>query len=126
MSDDTFEQFWNLYPRRVAKAHARKMWARLSDADKFKALHALPVHVRYWEAAGREIERIPHPGSWIGGERWEDELEMPRAKTVNDAWWASDEGIQKKAAELGMRARGNESWNDLKARVAAEIARRAH
>jgi hypothetical protein len=120
----TFEEFWELYPRRVAKAHARKMWSRLGQGDKFKALHALPVHVRYWKAAGREYERIPHPGSWLGGERWEDELEMPEAKSVVDAWWASDEGIQRKALSLGMSPRPGESWPNLKARIIAELDRR--
>ena len=36
-------------------------------------------------------------------------------------WWSSNEGIQAKAAELGVVSRGGESWNDLKARVNAAL-----
>lgn len=118
--ENDFDTFWNLYPRKVAKAHARKMWARLTEPQKFAAIQALPVHVRYWEAAGRDAERIPHPGSWIGGERWEDELDMPQPMKVADAWWASNEGIQRKATELGVFARAGESYQDLKARILAK------
>jgi hypothetical protein len=116
-----FEQFWLLYPRKVAKAHARTMWARLTDPQKFAALQSLPAHVRYWQIAGRDQERIPHPGSWIGGERWEDELEMPKAP--ESEWWRSKAGIEAKARELGMwPPRTGEDWHSLKARILARAA----
>lgn len=115
-----FEDFWSIYPRKVAKAHARKMWQRLTSYQKFAAIQALPVHVRYWDVAGRDAERIPHCGSWLGGERWEDELEMPQPQKVADAWWASNEGITNKAQELGIFARSGESYADLKTRILAK------
>lgn len=119
---DDWEKFWALYPRKVAKAHARKMWARLTEAQKFAALESLPLHVRYWNLAGRDAERIPHAGSWIGGERWEDELQMPQPEKQADAWWASQEGIERKARELGMwPPKTGEGWHELKARVLGRL-----
>jgi hypothetical protein len=115
---DDFEAVWNIYPRKVAKAHARKMWARLSEEQRFAAMHALPVHVRYWNIAGRELERIPHLGSWIGGERWEDELEMPQTKTDAAPWWSSETGIMREGLKRGLKPRAGESLQDFKARVA--------
>lgn len=117
MGDD-FETIWAIYPRKVAKAHARKMWARLNAEQQFEAMHALPIHVRYWQIAGRDVERIPHLGSWIGGERWEDELETPQKRDV-PPWWSSNEGITAKAREVGIEPRKGESYPDLKARVMA-------
>lgn len=121
MDTSDFEQFWSAYPRKVAKAHARKMWARLTAEQKFAAIQSLPIHVRYWQAAGRDAEKIPHPGSWIGGERWEDELTMPEAPQAE--WWKTTAGIEAKAKELGMwPPRAGEDWHSLKARI---LARRA-
>ncbi len=118
---DDFEAVWSIYPRKVAKAHARKMWTRLTQEQQFAVMHSLPVHVRYWRAAGRDQERIPHFGSWIGGERWEDELEMPVAKKDAPPWWTSNAGIEAKAQELGVRSRPGETHADLKARVQAAM-----
>ncbi len=119
VNDSEFEQFWSLYPRKVAKAHARKMWQRLTAEQKFAATAALPVHVRYWRLAGRDLERIPHCGSWLGGERWEDELEMPAEKNGAD-WWRSTAGIEAKAKQVGIAPKLGEDWHSLKARILAK------
>lgn len=77
-----FEAFWALYPRKVARAHAAQIWARLTAAERAAALAALPAHVAAWEAEGRERSRIPHAGTWLHprtGRRWEDELAEPDA-----------------------------------------------
>lgn len=72
--DDTWEQFWNTYPRRTGKANARRAWDKLSATDRTTALDALTDHVGYWKAAGTQPQFIPHPATWINGRRWEDEL----------------------------------------------------
>lgn len=70
-----FSEFWLAYPRKTKKAHALKMWTRLTSEEKKAALAALPAHVKHWN--GKELEFIPHAGSWLNpvdGRRWEDEL----------------------------------------------------
>lgn len=123
MNGDDFEQFWAIYPRRVAKKDAEKMWARLTPDQKWLALQAMPLHVRYWQAANREPDRIPHAATWINGERWNDELAMPEAKAPQVDWWRSTAGIETKARELGMwPPRTGEDWHSLKARILAKAA----
>ena len=68
----SFDDFWALYPRRVARKHAAKMWSRLSDEDAWKALDAIKEWRKVW--ADKDPEYIPHAGSWLNGERWTDEL----------------------------------------------------
>lgn len=70
-----FSEFWQQYPRKIKKAHAFKMWMRLTSDEKKAALAALLAHVKHWN--GKELEFIPHAGSWLNpvdGRRWEDEL----------------------------------------------------
>lgn len=120
---EDFEQFWQQYPRKVAKAHARKTWALLTPEEKFAALHAIPVHVRYWTAAGRSMDRIPHAGTWLNpvdGRRWEDELEMPAPADSLGEWWKTTAGITRKALATGITPRPGEDWHELKARILAK------
>jgi len=71
-----FSSFWKAYPRRVAKAHAEKMWAKLSTEEKLCAIKSLPAHIKQWQQKGTEIDFIPHPGSWLNGKRFEDEISV--------------------------------------------------
>jgi hypothetical protein len=125
MNDPDFAQFWTLYPRKVARAHALKMWRRLNAEEKFAALQSIPVHVRFWQIAGTSIDKIPHAGTWLNpvdGRRWEDELQMPAKKSADD-WWRSTAGIEAKAREMGMwPPRAGEDWHSLKARLLAKAA----
>lgn len=123
----TFDQFYAQYPKKVARKDAQKAWARLSEEEKAKALQALPAHIRYWDIRGTEKQYIPYPASWLNGARFEDELDLADAlpKTAI-AWWATDDGVMKKGAELGIRARGGESMNDYKARLIETVRRGLH
>lgn len=116
-----FDDFWNFFPRKEGKKDAAKAWASLTAEQKFAALHAIPVHVRYWDAAGRSKQYIPMCGTWIRGERWTDELEMPEADMKKDDWWKTQAGIQKKAESLGIKAKPGEDWMSLKARILAAL-----
>lgn len=120
--DSEFEQFWAAYPRKVARAYALKTWARLTDGEKFAAREAIAIHARHWAALGTAWDKIPHASTWLNGERWADELEEPKARRATDDWMRSKDGIQAKAAEVGIVPKPGEDWMSLKARVLAKVA----
>ena len=68
----TFDDFWLLYPRRVAKKAARLAWARIDANLHIPVLCACAAWRPIWMQ--RDPEYMPHPASWLNGERWEDEL----------------------------------------------------
>lgn len=72
-SADLFAEFWLIYPRHVAKVAAKRAWLRLARREKLAALEALVSWRRVWLQRD-EQEFIPHPASWLNGERWDDEL----------------------------------------------------
>lgn len=92
MSTPTFAEWWIIYPRHVARAHAEKMWNRLKDAEKCAAVEALPRHVAQWRREHRTPDKIPHAGTWlnpVNGRRWEDEIEeAPRLSRQDQAFAA--------------------------------------
>jgi hypothetical protein len=122
-NDPDFEQFWSAYPRKEGKKDALKAWRALNEGQKFAARESIPVHVRCWNAAGRSKHYMPMCGTWLRGERWEDELEMPETKAPQVDWWRSTAGIETKARELGMwPPRAGEDWHSLKSRILAKAA----
>lgn len=68
----SFDDFWLLYPRHVAKLAARKAWVKVRPADHVPILEALVSWRQVWR--DKDQEYLPHPATWLNGERWEDEL----------------------------------------------------
>jgi hypothetical protein len=73
--EDGFAKFWQRYPREVGKGQARRAFAAalmkttlpdlLAGVDRLNAHHA---------AVKTEQRFIPHPSTWLNGERWSDDL----------------------------------------------------
>jgi hypothetical protein len=114
-AQSSFDAFWSVYPRRVAKKAARLAWAKLTPALQAEAMDALPKHVRQWKVRDTPMDKIPHPATWLNGERWEDEVleTTPRGP----AWWETASGIEGKGKELGIQAKPGEPWPEFKARI---------
>ena len=121
MNDADFEHFWSAFPRKEGRKDALKAWNQMSPDHQFIAAQSIATHVRFWELSGRERRYIPLAASWIRGERFFDELEMPVSKTDSD-WHRSTEGITRKAKEVGITPRPGEDWHSLKARILGKIA----
>ena len=120
MEDQEFATFWAAYPRKEARKDALKAWGQMTDAQKFRASAGIAMHVRYWQMSGRTKQFIPLAGSWLRGERFDDELEMPEVKSGEGEWWKTTAGITAKARAVGVEARAGEDWHSLKARILAK------
>lgn len=70
---DAFDRWWAIYPNRKAKKAARKAWERLNPSPSLVSKMMAAVLVQQKSRQWRE-GFIPHPATWINGERWEDEL----------------------------------------------------
>ena len=78
-SNDGFDTFWLLYPRKIAKADALKAW---NKATKKKTADELIALTRaYSESKLPEITFIPYPASWLNKELYEG-VEITDSKPV--------------------------------------------
>jgi len=79
----TFDDFWKLYPRKIAKGHARLAFNRAlkkTDAQTiFDAVAKFSESVEY-----KEKQYIPHPTTWLNGERWDDEIDDVSGRSNTD------------------------------------------
>lgn len=71
-----FEEWWRLYPRKVAKQQAWRMWERVKPDDvafaKMLATLALQVTSVDWMRDGGKF--IPHPSTYLHQGRYEDDV----------------------------------------------------
>lgn len=79
--EDSFNTFWEAYPRKQTKEQAVKAWRKLSPSPELlntmlASLDLLKQSPNWLENNGKFI---PLPTTWINGKRWEDEVEPVQA-----------------------------------------------
>lgn len=73
---DSFDEWWSLYPRKKARPKAQLAYAKaLAKIDATGLLAALRSQRPDMIAriARGEAQYVPHPTTWLNGERWNDE-----------------------------------------------------
>ena len=70
ISTDTFEKFWEFYPKKRARADAEKAWTK---AIKRKpASEIIELAKAYSQGKLPAEEYIPNGSTWLNNNRWED------------------------------------------------------
>ena len=117
---DDFQEFWNVWPKRCAKADARKAWAQTKDirpelTNLLSAVKAACKTEAWMKDGGKYI---PHPATWLRGERWDDIHEVTLPNVVNEKpWHETATGIELKGKELGLDPSQFESFPHFKVAV---------
>jgi hypothetical protein len=75
-AQQAFARFWQVWPRKVAKAKAEKAWTKLAPDPEMEArilaAVAAQANTPGWVKDGGAF--IPHAATWLNGRRWEDEV----------------------------------------------------
>jgi hypothetical protein len=74
-----FDNFWNLYPKKVAKSEALRAWNKATK--KKTADELLKLTKAYAEGKLPEDKYIPYPASWLNKELYES-VELAEAKPL--------------------------------------------
>jgi hypothetical protein len=69
-----FDEFWEVWPRKVSKKDAEKAWAKLDDATQKVVIADVEKRTRFKAWSGNK-RLIPHPATFLNGERWTDDWE---------------------------------------------------
>lgn len=70
--EEMFDTFWSAYPRKVAKGAARKAFNKVIKTVPLDVLVDAVLKQKKSEQ-WKDPKFIPHPATWLNGERWEDE-----------------------------------------------------
>lgn len=130
--DADFERFWVAYPRKVAKGDARRAWLK-SRQQRPELAEILAAIERAKVSDQWRRGFVPYPATWLNQERWSDvhEIEVEplpektKAADIPAGWWADDRKTEALARRLGLAARSGEDWHEFRARIRAELERRA-
>ena len=117
---EEFDKFWASYPKKVAKADARKAWLQTKDVrpDIAKLLCAITAACKteQWMKSGGSF--IPYPATWLRGERWDDIHEVVLPNVVNEKpWHETASGIEAKGKEYGLEPSQFNTFPEFRAAV---------
>lgn len=76
ITDNGFDKFWSLYPKKCAKQDALKAFRKINPDETLlsKITEKLSLFCASEDWTKDNGKFIPHPASWLNGHRWEDEL----------------------------------------------------
>lgn len=79
--DPDFTLFWDIWPRKVGKGQARSAWrSAIKKADPLTIIVAAEAYRDRVRDFGTEIKFVPHPSTWLNGERWGDQVPVAEAQ----------------------------------------------
>jgi hypothetical protein len=70
-TDADFIRFWEAYPRRAGKGHARRAWRKAITRASVDTIIAGAE--RYRDDPNRTEQYTALPSTWLNGERWDDD-----------------------------------------------------
>ena len=72
-TDNSFEEWWSLCPRKVGKGAARTAFNKaLKKTDKATLFSAMTDYAKLRE--GEDVAYTVHPATWLNQERWTDDI----------------------------------------------------
>lgn len=69
-----FDAFWTAYPRKTNKGLAKQVFQRLSVGQDLLDKMLKAIGQQKQSEQWKNPQYIPHPSTWLNGERWEDEV----------------------------------------------------
>lgn len=87
---DAFDQFWKIYPRKVAKQAARRSWDRVVRSVSPAVIIRGAARYAREQAPPDRAQFTKHPATWLNGGCWDDEpapepVQVGRGGRVNPA-----------------------------------------
>ena len=83
----SFNEFWEIYPRKVGKKKALQEWHKINHDDGLltRILESLEKQKKSKQWDNKQF--IPHPATWLNQERWDDLIEPDSDKRRLESVW---------------------------------------
>lgn len=80
-ASESFKTFWKAWPKKVGKKNAEKWWTKHKPDDTLlqTIIRAVTKQAATEAWTKNNGQFIPHPATWLNGERWEDETGSVRS-----------------------------------------------
>ncbi len=84
----SFNRFWDVYPRKVAKQKALASWNKINPNSELLEIILGSIKSNIKSGQWNDLKFIPHPTTWLNGARWEDEP-LKKSQHKNE-WYCED------------------------------------
>ena len=84
--DASFDEFWKVYPRRVARGAALSAWTRIMNQNDAPSLEHVLSAVAAYSKSVSDPKFICHPSTWLRQQRWLDHQETVSVPAPFDRW----------------------------------------
>lgn len=117
--EDGFEEFYKRYPRKTARADARKAWHQTAHVRPPLPviLAALDAYTRWREQLAAKRDFVPallYPATWLRQERWTDEFDVAPVAVAPTVATPMDERAQQQRERERIRVmRGRAAWAEV-------------
>ena len=74
----SFDQWWDMYGKKVDRAKCEKKWEKLSLAEKQACIAATPAYV----ASTPDLQYRRHPATYLNNKSWENQI-IPHSNGTN-------------------------------------------
>lgn len=84
--EKSFNEFWEVYPKKVDKKIAQKLWDNLAPDNELKNIIIAAVKRQAQSEEWRKDngQFVPYPSTWLRRRRWEDEPTTPTVVESGD------------------------------------------
>lgn len=72
---DRFDRFYAAYPRKKSKEAAKKIFAKLNPDEQLLTAILAGIERAMTSGTWSDPKFIPHPSTWLGGMRWQDDIQ---------------------------------------------------
>lgn len=74
-----FDEFWKIYPKKIGKGYARKIFLKFKPSQELlnKMVEKVTILKETEQWSKNNGQFIPHPATWLNREGWDDEIELP-------------------------------------------------
>ena len=100
--DRAFEEFWQVYPRKVGKDAARKVFCKAFKAEGEEVVSGA-IRFANDPYLPQDKNFIPHPATWLNAGRWSDDPLPPRERSKEELALIAAEQARK-AREASLKA----------------------
>ena len=69
-----FENFWQVYPKKVGKGAAYQSWQKIKPNRELQAKITQSIEQQKKSDQWQDVKYIPNPATWLNQGRWDDQL----------------------------------------------------
>ncbi len=93
----SFDDFWDLYDKKISRPKAQQKWDKLKQKEKEKIMGVLPVYL--FSTQDKQFRK--NPVTYLNNKSWEDEIIL---KQKNESLRTQTERIRRKMEQEGQRS----------------------